>query len=153
MSHAKISLITLCLFLTFSASSNQSSTIGFGLGVEYGGLGARIYIPIGVNNFELYTSAGLFSYSTETNEEFGAGIGLNYHITDNSSMGIYTGVVNIDNEYQHNSLDYSTSYDIGGSINYTYHFSGKNNTGFSIGGSYNFYDNGSYPFISFGYRF
>lgn len=151
--HFKVFFCAVGLFSSFNSFAKEQSFIEAGLGVEYGGLGVQIYLPLNSDYFDFYVAGGLFSYSTETNGEFGAGIGGNYFLSKNSSIGLYGGVINVDKVTDYNTLDYSTDTDLGGAINYQYHLSGNGEAGFVFGVSYSFYDGGSYPFVSLGYRF
>ena len=148
----KCILIAFCCTL-YTPFGNTESIVEAGIGTEYGGLGSQIYFPIKSNNFDFYIAGGLFSYSTETGGELGAGAGTNYYLDQHSSIGIYGGVLAIDKITNHETLDYSTDTKFGGSINYRYRFLGKGNGGFVLGVSYNVHSEDHYPFVSLGYRF
>jgi hypothetical protein len=150
-------LLPFLFVLTFGLNSvNANATEDFffeaGLGVEYGGLGAQFHLPFDFNKIETFVSAGLFSASSQTGEEVGAGVGVNYFLDKTNSFSIYYGVVNID-KYLTDTLEVKAKADYGASIGYKYFFNGKNKSGFSVGVSYNVYEDENYPFISVGYRF
>lgn len=93
---SKVFFCAFGLFYSFSSFAQEQSFIETGLGVEYGGLGVQLYLPLNSDYFDFYVAGGLFSYSTETEGEFGAGIGGNYILSKNSSVGLYGGLVNVD---------------------------------------------------------
>lgn len=148
----KILAASVVIF-SFNTFASDSSFVEVGLGTEYGGLGTQIYLPLKSDVFDFYISAGLFSYSTETNGELGAGLGSNFYISKKHSIGIYAGVLGTEKVTDYENFQYDTESQIGGSINYKYRFSGKGKSGWVIGASYNIHSDDSYPFVSIGYRF
>ncbi len=149
--------LTLVLALTLfsnivEAKKSNDFFLDAGVGVEYGGLGTQFHLPFYVKQVEVFMSVGLFAASTETGGEVGAGAGMNYSLDQNNSLSLYYGVVNKE-KHLTDTLEVKTESDYGLSIGYKYFFSGKNQSGFSLGVSYNIYQDDNYPFLSVGYRF
>lgn len=123
-----------------------------GVGVEFGGIGAQFHLPIGTDKLDLYLSAGLFYTSNRSNEEMGFGAGGNYFINKKQAVTFYYGTLHIE-RYIDEFLDVRTDSDQGVSVGYKHYFSDSSASGWSLGANYNFYDGGSYPFLSIGYRY
>lgn len=150
---AFILILSLTLFSNIvEAKRAKEFFLDVGLGVEYGGLGTQFHLPFNLKQAEVFMSVGLFSTSTQTGAEVGAGAGMNYFLDKNNSLSLYYGVINIE-KYLTETLEVKTEADYGLSVGYKYFFSGKNQSGFSFGLSYNIYDDDSYPFFSIGYRY
>ncbi|GGD62002.1 hypothetical protein [Lacimicrobium alkaliphilum] len=148
--------IAFLILLSVVSSTNTfaSDTIRFetGIGVDFGGIGAQFHMPIGTNKLDLYLSAGLFYTSNRSNEEMGFGAGGNYFMDKKQAITFYYGTLHTE-RYIDEFLDVRTDSDQGLSVGYKYYFSGSSASGWSLGANYNFYDGGSYPFLSVGYRY
>ncbi|MCE9677814.1 hypothetical protein LZP69_01230 [Shewanella sp. AS1] len=147
-------ILSFTLLPSQQTMATPASMVAVGLGVEYGGLGAQVFLPVRFDNLELYLSAGLMGYSSP-GDHFGGGggIGSNLYFAPNHSLGLYAGVVSLEREHDPYGMTSGFEYKVGGSLNYKFHFAKKGASGGSLGVSYNVYDGGSYPFISLGYRF
>lgn len=149
----KFYLLSVLTLFSAQALSDDGSFIETGLGVEYGGLGSKFYMPLKLNSMEVYVATGMFYYSTETGGEIGAGAGMDYYLDKHQSFGGYIGLVDV-----HKEIDWENPWPdperkIGASINYKYHFRGVKKSGFNLGISYSYAETDHYPFISLGYRF
>lgn len=144
--------ILLTLLITCQASSKTPSLFEVGIGVEYGGFGAQIKMPIDTKSFEIYGALGIFGYSNSTGEELGAGVGFNYFLDKKNALSVYGGVINVQ-KYTDDFLNIESKRNLGASIAYKYYFDGKDKTGFGVGVSYNVYSDDSYPFFSLSYRY
>ncbi len=132
--------------------AKDNSFLEFGIGVEYGGIGTQFHFPIGGKVFDVYGSVGIFSYSNQTNEQVGGGIGMNFYLDSNNSVNLYSGVLNV-NKYLTENLEYKIDVDYGLSVGYKYHFHKMKESGWSLGVSYSVYKDDHYPFFSIGYRY
>jgi len=147
--------IPTALLLTIyqtNAFAKDNSLLEFGVGVEYGGIGTQFHFPIGGKTFDIYGAVGLFSYSTQTEGQVGAGVGMNFYLDSNNSINLYSGVMN-SNSYYTDNLERKTDVDLGLSVGYKYHFHKIKKSGWVLGVSYNVYKDDHYPFISIGYRY
>lgn len=142
-------LLSLCQTNTFA---KEDSFLEFGVGVEYGGIGTQVHFPIGGKVFDVYGSVGVFSFSGQTNQQFGAGVGMNFYLDNNNSINLYSGVLNSHSELTEN-LEHNVDANIGLSFGYKYHFHKIKKSGWSLGVTYNVYQGGHYPFFSIGYRY
>lgn len=146
-----IAVLLLTMFPIF-AIAKDNSFLEFGIGVEYGGIGTQFHFPIGGKVFDVYGSVGIFSYSNQTNEQVGGGIGMNFYLDSNNSVNLYSGVLNV-NKYLTENLEYKIDVDYGLSVGYKYHFHKIRESGWSLGVSYSVYKDDHYPFFSVGYRY
>jgi len=146
-----IAVLLLTMFPIF-VIAKDNSFLEFGIGVEYGGIGTQFHFPIGGKVFDVYGSVGIFSYSNQTNEQVGGGIGMNFYLDSNNSVNLYSGVLNV-NKYLTENLEYKIDVDYGLSVGYKYHFHKMKESGWSLGVSYSVYKDDHYPFFSIGYRY
>ncbi len=128
-------------------------SIETGIGVEYGGLGTQLHIPL-LKKMDAYISAGLFYASTRDNDEsLGFGAGVNYFLNSQNALSVYYGTLNVERHLVEDTLEVKAEQDNGLSFGYKYFFRNKAERGFTLGASYNIYEGNSYPFFSIGYRF
>jgi hypothetical protein len=145
--------LTLAFFSNIvEAKKTNEFFLDAGVGVEYGGIGTQVHLPFNLKQVEAFMSVGLFAASSQSGGEVGAGAGMNYFLDKNNSLSLYYGVLNIE-KYLTDTLEVKTESDYGVSLGYKYFFSGKNQSGFSLGVSYNIYADDNYPFFSIGYRY
>lgn len=146
-----LALSSASLF-SFNSFASERPFLELGLGVEYGGLGTQIYLPLALDNVDVYLAAGIFSYSSRTDEEYGFGAGFNYYLEKNHSVNLYYGVLN-EESYLNDQFEVQREHDYGLSVGYKYYFSGRNKSGFTLGATFNLYDGDTYPMFSVGYRY
>ena len=55
-----IKSLYLSLLVSFSSYSYNKPYLEIGLGVEYGGLGSQIHVPIEIDDFDFFVAVGIF---------------------------------------------------------------------------------------------
>lgn len=110
-----------------------------GFGPEFSGYGAQFHLPAKDRRFDFFGTAGFRPDLTGDSSLIGLGMGFNYFLIDDFSIGIHSSVAAIgDGDF------------FAVSINLKRHFD-KEYEGLSYGISYAFTENDSYPFINIGY--
>ncbi|MDC8830139.1 hypothetical protein [Alteromonas gilva] len=157
----KNTLLTLALsstLLSFDSYASERPFLEFGVGIEYGGLGTQIHLPLRFEDVDVYLAAGVFSYSSRTNEEYGFGGGFNYYLQKHHSINLYYGVLNErsyfnERNYFTDQFEVKREQDYGLSLGYKYYFNNRSKSGLTLGATLNVYDDDTYPFFSIGYRY
>ena len=140
------------MLLSVNSIASERPFLEPGFGVEYGGIGTQFHLPSPFKNADVFLAAGLFSYSSRTNEEYGFGAGVNYYLAKNHSVNLYYGVLHNDS-YLNDRLEVERERDYGLSVGYKYYFADRNESGVTLGATFNVYDDDAYPMFSLGYRF
>lgn len=147
-----ILVVSAASILSLDSYATERPFLELGLGVEYGGLGVQFLLPLTKNNVDVYLAAGVFSYSSRTDEGYGFGAGFNYYLAKNHSVNLYYGVLN-EESYLNADLEVERVYDYGLSVGYKYYFAERDESGVTLGATFNVYGGDSYPMFSLGYRF
>ena len=146
-------IILLLITHVEQAYAKSSPKLESGIGTEYGLVGTQIFIPLGLKNIQPYVALGATALSENTKNNFYAsGLGVNFKLNRSHYWGLYGGVLNESSHLKENNGIFESvdSYDYGLSVNYKYRILKSN---LFIGASYNLYRDGSYPMISFSYRY
>jgi hypothetical protein len=146
-------IVLLLMTHVKQAEAKSSPKFEFGIGTEYGLVGTQIFIPLGLKNIQPYVAFGATALNENTKNNFYAsGLGVNFKLNRSHQWGLYGGVLNESSQFEENNgiIESVDSYDYGLSVNYKYRML---KTNWFIGGSYNLYQDGGYPMISFSYRY
>jgi hypothetical protein len=119
------------------AENIKGKRISVGVGPDYSGVGAKIFLPLNSDKFGFYASLGLSSNLTNIDSSFGAGFGFEYKISRNYFVGLHSAIASSNN--------YSAS-----SFNFTYMLHCHDRL--SVGFNYVFAGNENYPLFSLGYH-
>ncbi len=148
----KVMLALLFMHISAVAYGNDRFALETGLGVDYAGIGTQVYLPLGIDRVDIYLAAGLFYASSDNTKEMGVGAGANFFISKHNAVALYLGTMNVD-KYIDDNLEINTQSDFGVSLGYKYYFNTPTKAGFTLAINYNIYNDGSYPFLSIGYRY
>ncbi|WP_148226780.1 hypothetical protein [Ferrimonas balearica] len=141
-------------FSSFLASANERHYRYFeiGFGVEYGGIGSKVFFPYGNEYFDIFISLGaIVSDGDELN--MASGIGIEFPIGGVSSINIYSGVSDVTSTYNQFLAKWESEKIYGISVSYQLSIVSSENYSIEVGPSYTITSQDSYPFLSLGLRF
>ncbi|WP_146105466.1 hypothetical protein [Psychrosphaera saromensis] len=145
-------ILGISAFPTFS--SNKSIPIEVGIGVEYGGAGSQIFLPASNQKFNSYVTVGVVSAFSENENTFiVSGVGVNFRLNRQSTWGLYSGILGTESHFNINDESLIERQKVslyGLSVNYKHKILKSN---FYLGASYNIYSEGTYPMITFSYKY
>ncbi|GLP97099.1 hypothetical protein [Paraferrimonas sedimenticola] len=151
--------IAVLLFaLTSSSVYADEWTFETGIGVDYGFAGIQMGYNLPVKSLEAFLAIGLNqSFARDSGQVISGGAGGKLWVNKYMALVAYGGVVKLESTggYTPPGEPSSSEYKAtpGASLGVKFYFSGRRESGWTLGANYNQYKGGSYPFISVGYRY